>query len=165
MSTSMKKILENTKQARDMALDGNYDHAGIYYEGVLQQLKKMLVTAPDPSQKSKYTLVGCGCDCLGDNFSSYLYFSRLITIFSHSQFLQQINKEYNEVKGIQRTLSEVAIGLLNKPMQNKIRLPTTSEPVPPHPAAWFQPDPDVWAPPNPYRDPDIWSPPVPLDTR
>lgn len=27
------------------------------------------------------------------------------------------------------------------------------------PAAWFRPDPDVWAPP-PNRDPDIFAPPI-----
>lgn len=66
------------------------------------------------------------------------------------------------MKAIQRTLAEITIGMQNKPFQSKIRLPATSE-MEKNPAAWFKPDPDVWQPPNPYRDPDVFAPP--LDTR
>lgn len=70
------------------------------------------------------------------------------------------------MKAIQRTLAEITIGMQNKPFQNKIRLPATSEMNAPNPAAWFRPDPDVWQPPNPYNDPDIFGPPqMPIDTR
>lgn len=81
------------------------------------------------------------------------------------QIQNQIKKEFDEVKAIQRTLAEITIGMQNKPFQNKIRLPTTREMNDPNPAAWFRPDPDVWQPPNPYRDPDVWAPPSPHDSR
>lgn len=58
---STSEICENTKLAREMALVGNYDAAGIYYEGVLQMLQKLLITLHEPIRKGKWTLVSCTC--------------------------------------------------------------------------------------------------------
>lgn len=54
---STQEICENTKLAREMALVGNYDSAGIYYEGVTQMLNKLLITLHDPIKKGKWTMV------------------------------------------------------------------------------------------------------------
>lgn len=58
---STSEICENTKLAREMALVGNYDAAGIYYEGVLQMLQKLLITLHEPIRKGKWTLVSHSC--------------------------------------------------------------------------------------------------------
>lgn len=52
------EICENTKLAREMAVMGNYDSAGIYYEGVLQMLRKLLMGISEPIRKGKWTMVG-----------------------------------------------------------------------------------------------------------
>lgn len=63
---SMTEIGENTKLAREMAMVGNYDSAGIYYEGVLQMVQKRLMGASDPMQKGKWLAVSmpqCSSSC------------------------------------------------------------------------------------------------------
>ncbi|XP_055608466.1 katanin p60 ATPase-containing subunit A-like 1 [Uranotaenia lowii] len=123
------EICENTKLAREMAVMGNYDSAGIYYEGVLQMLRKLLVGISEPIRKGKWTLIQ-----------------------------QEINKEYNQMKLIQKTLAEITMDLQNAPLQARIRTPL-HETASKDPAAWFRADPDVWTPPHPNRDPDVWGPP------
>lgn len=131
-AVSTSEICENAKMAREMAFMGNYDSAGIYYEHVLQMLQKLVLAVAEPVRKGKWTLIQ-----------------------------QQISKEYKELKGIQKTLSEVTMDLKNVPMQARIRSQPHEEPTK-DPAAWFKADPDVWVPPS-NRDPDVWGPPI--DTR
>lgn len=89
---STSEICENTKLAREMAVMGNYDSAGIYYEGVLQMLRKLLVGLSEPLQKGKWLMIQ-----------------------------QEINKEYNQMKLIQKTLTEITMDLQNAPLQARIR--------------------------------------------
>jgi katanin p60 ATPase-containing subunit A1 len=131
---STSEICESTKLAREMALMGNYDSAGIYYEGVLQMLNKLVGGISDPLRKGKWTLIQ-----------------------------QQISKEYNQMKTIQRTLSEITMDLKHAPLLARMRQPM-EEPSK-DPAAWFKPDPDIWMPPS-NRDPDVWGPPpTPIDQK
>ena len=51
---SMQEIHENTKMAREYALLGNYETSQVYYQGVLQQVQKLLRTIDDPSRKQKW---------------------------------------------------------------------------------------------------------------
>lgn len=117
-----------------MAVMGNYDSAGIYYEGVLQMLRKLLMGISEPIRKGKWTMIQ-----------------------------QEINKEYSQMKQIQKSLTEITMDLQNAPLQARIRTPL-HETVNRDPAAWFRADPDVWVPPNPNRDPDVWGPPPDLST-
>lgn len=128
-SLATSEICENTKLAREMAVMGNYDSAGIYYEGVLQMLRKLLMGISEPIRKGKWTMIQ-----------------------------QEINKEYSQMKQIQKSLTEITMDLQNAPLQARIRTPL-HETANRDPAAWFRADPDVWMPPNPNRDPDVWGPP------
>lgn len=128
------EICENTKLAREMAVMGNYDSAGIYYEGVLQMLRKLLMGISEPIRKGKWTMIQ-----------------------------QEINKEYSQMKQIQKSLTEITMDLQNAPLQARIRTPL-HETANRDPAAWFRADPDVWMPPNPNRDPDVWGPPPDMNT-
>ncbi|EAT40653.1 AAEL007637-PA [Aedes aegypti] len=128
------EICENTKLAREMAVMGNYDSAGIYYEGVLQMLRKLLMGISEPIRKGKWTMIQ-----------------------------QEINKEYSQMKLIQKSLTEITMDLQNAPLQARIRTPL-HETANRDPAAWFRADPDVWMPPNPNRDPDVWGPPPDMNT-
>lgn len=134
VSTSV--ICENAKMARDMALTGNYDAAGIYYEGVLQSLQKHIIGIMDPMRKQRWSIVQ-----------------------------QQVSKEYQQMKSIQKELLEMTMDLQIAPIQ-ALRRTVQTEPVSSkNPAAWFQPDPDVWPPPQSNRDPDVWGPPQGPDIR
>ncbi|XP_063974165.1 katanin p60 ATPase-containing subunit A-like 1 [Diachasmimorpha longicaudata] len=57
MAVSINEICENTKLARDLALTGNYDTSGVYYQGVVQQIHRLLATIVDTTRKSKWQLV------------------------------------------------------------------------------------------------------------
>lgn len=56
-AVSVKLLSDNTRQAREMALDGDYDSACIFYSGVLQQVQKQLTSLADPAAQSKWTMV------------------------------------------------------------------------------------------------------------
>ncbi|XP_073846387.1 katanin p60 [Musca autumnalis] len=127
--TSIAEICENAKLARDMALTGDYDSASIYYEGLQGLLARMISSTNDPLRKGKWTMVK-----------------------------QQINKEYTQIKDIQRTLSEMTLDLQSSQFASKFRT-QTSETETKDPASWFKPDPDIWTPPP--KDPDVWGPPKP----
>lgn len=57
MAVSVMEICENTKLAREMALTGNYESAGVYYQGVVQMIHRLLITISDKTRKSKWQLV------------------------------------------------------------------------------------------------------------
>lgn len=76
-----------------------------------------------------------------------------------SQIQQQINKEYQQLKAIQKELSEMTMDLQNSPLQMMRRQAISAETENKDPAAWFRADPDIWSPP-PNRDPDVFAPPI-----
>ena len=57
MAVSINEICENTKLAREMALMGNYETSGVYYQGVVQQMHRLLQSIADPTRKGKWQLV------------------------------------------------------------------------------------------------------------
>jgi len=57
MALSISDICENTKLAREMSLLGNYETASVYYQGVIQQIHRLLATIDDPSRKQKWQLI------------------------------------------------------------------------------------------------------------
>ena len=63
MSINVGEICENTKMGREYALLGNYETSMVYYEGVLQQIQKLLITINDASRKQKWQQV-CYRECL-----------------------------------------------------------------------------------------------------
>lgn len=80
----------------------------------------------------------------------------ILTILLITQIAQQIEKEYSQIKAIQRTLSEMTLDLQNIPFAHKLKT-QVSEDETKDPSAWFRPDPDIWTPPP--KDPDVWGPP------
>lgn len=57
MAVSISEICENTKLAREMALMGNYDTSGVYYQGVVQQIHRLLASIADATRKAKWQVV------------------------------------------------------------------------------------------------------------
>jgi katanin p60 ATPase-containing subunit A1 len=57
MAVSMSEICDNTKLAREMALIGNYETAGVYYQGVVQQIHRLLGTISDTTRRAKWQQV------------------------------------------------------------------------------------------------------------
>ena len=54
---TVAEICENTKMGREYALLGNYDTALVYYQGVIQQIQKMMVQMKDPARRQKWQQV------------------------------------------------------------------------------------------------------------
>lgn len=125
---SAMEICENAKLAREMALTGNYDSASIYYEGLQGMLGRMVNSISDPLRKGKWSMIQ-----------------------------QEIGKEYQQIKAIQKILSEMTLDLQNVPLAIKLKPQNKDLEQRNDTAAWFQPDPDIWTPPP--KDPDIWGPP------
>ena len=57
MSVSISEICENTKMGREFALLGNYDTSLVYYQGVIQQIQKLLTSITDANRRSKWQQV------------------------------------------------------------------------------------------------------------
>ncbi|KAJ8027390.1 Katanin p60 ATPase-containing subunit A1 [Holothuria leucospilota] len=54
---SVDEICENTKMGREFAILGNYETSMVYYQGVLQQIQKLLTTTHEPEQKHLWQTV------------------------------------------------------------------------------------------------------------
>lgn len=55
---SVSSILENADFARQCALNGSYDDAGIFYEAVLQSVQKYISTiGENPMRKGQWNMV------------------------------------------------------------------------------------------------------------
>ena len=56
MSRSCSKVdcHVNLQLAREMSLIGNYETATVYYQGVIQQIHRLLATIEDPGRKLKW---------------------------------------------------------------------------------------------------------------
>ncbi|XP_048258417.1 katanin p60 ATPase-containing subunit A1-like isoform X2 [Haliotis rufescens] len=76
MSASLSDISENTKMGRESALLGNYETSLVYYQGVIQQIQRLVQTIKDSVRKEKW-----------------------------QQVRQEIAQEYEQVKDISSTLS------------------------------------------------------------
>ncbi|GAB6033118.1 Katanin p60 ATPase-containing subunit A-like 1 [Chamberlinius hualienensis] len=57
MAVSISDICENTKMGREFALLGNYETALVYYQGVVQQIHRLLQTIKDQTRKQKWQQV------------------------------------------------------------------------------------------------------------
>jgi len=125
MAVSLQDICENTKLAREMSLVGNYETATVYYQGVIQQIHRLLATIEDPQRKFKW-----------------------------QQIQGEVAQEYDVVKNIVQTLAlfkgeshdarQVGPGLRSS-------LQSFEEPTR-DPDVWPAPpprDPDVWSAPTP----------------
>lgn len=56
---SVSSILENADFARQCALNGSYDDAGIFYEAVLQSIQKHISTiGENPMRRGQWNMVG-----------------------------------------------------------------------------------------------------------
>nr|XP_054753724.1 katanin p60 ATPase-containing subunit A1 [Lytechinus pictus] len=73
---SIDEICENTKMGREYALLGNYETSLVYYQGVLNQIHKLLTSVHDPQRKHQWQTIK-----------------------------QELTQEYEHVKDITKTLS------------------------------------------------------------
>ena len=53
-------ITENVKQARELALMGDYDDAKVYYSGAVQGMQLILKQVQEPDRKQKWREVRVG---------------------------------------------------------------------------------------------------------
>jgi len=53
----LNEIYESAKLAREQALMGDYDSSIMYYQGVVQQIHRLLTKITDPSRKSRWQQV------------------------------------------------------------------------------------------------------------
>lgn len=56
-SSVLCEIDENTKLGRENALLGNYDTSLVYYQGVLQQIQKLLGSINEADRRRKWSQV------------------------------------------------------------------------------------------------------------
>ncbi|KAG5679091.1 hypothetical protein PVAND_008685 [Polypedilum vanderplanki] len=129
---SLTELSSNVKLAREMAISGNYDSSGIYYETVLEMIQKLILGAIDTTKRGKYTLIQ-----------------------------QQLIKEYTKLKELQKTLAGITMDIQNMPVQKQTyHAPPPSQFMntdSPTKDFWFG-TPKVQEQ-KAYHDPDRWSPP------
>lgn len=133
---SLTELSSNVKLAREMAISGNYDSSGIYYETVLEMIQKLIIGCMDTTKRGKYTLIQ-----------------------------QQLIKESTKLKELQKTLSGITMDIQNMPVQkssvNYHPPPVSNQYMntdsPTKDSFWFG-TPKVNEQ-RQYHDPDRWSPP------
>lgn len=54
MNSSLAEIIENTKLGRDYALLGNYESSLVYYQGVLQQINRLILSITDQARSKQW---------------------------------------------------------------------------------------------------------------
>jgi len=124
MAINVSDICENTKLAREMSLIGNYETASVYYQGVVQEIHRLLGTIDDPVRKMKW-----------------------------QQIQGEVAQEYDVVKNIMQTLNmfkgghhdSQMVGQSNRPGLSNYEEPTRDPDVWPAPPPK---DPAVWDPPT-----------------
>ena len=135
MSTT--ELNASVKMAREMAVSGNYDSSGIYYETVLEMVQKLILGTMDATKKGKFTLIQ-----------------------------QQLIKEYTKLKELQKTLAGITMDIQNMPVQKTPNHNYHPPPPPPYGNMNSDPSKDSFWFGQPkvteqkaYHDPDRWSPP------
>lgn len=136
---SLEELARSVKMAREMAVSGNYDSSGIYYETVLEMVQKLILGTMDSTKKGKFNLIQ-----------------------------QQLIKEFTKLKELQKTLAGITMDIQNMPVQkappsayhppspynnNSMNMNTES----PTKDFWFGQPKAVEQ--RGYQDPDRWSPP------
>jgi len=122
MTSSVAEICENTKLAREAALLGNYETAGVYYQGVVQQIHRRLAAILDPSLKGKWQIAQ-----------------------------QQLAHEYEQITGIQSTLNSFKSDNQNGP-GGPVKSTSYDDSHDPDVWGSPKPrDPDVWPSPTPVE--------------
>ncbi|OXA50303.1 katanin p60 ATPase-containing subunit A-like 1 [Folsomia candida] len=138
MSVQINEILRNAELAREQALVGNYEMSTVYYQGVVQQIHRLLATIVDPTRRTRW-----------------------------QEIQHQLAVEYENVKGIQSQLNMFRHdgggdnrGLGPMPV---LRMPSYEEPTRDanmwggtSGAGFGGPGGDMWG--QPKRDPDVWPP-------
>lgn len=136
---SLSELSSSVKMAREMAVSGNYDSSGIYYETVLEMVQKLILGTMDSTKKGKFSLIQ-----------------------------QQLVKEYTKLKELQKTLAGITMDIQNMPVL-KAPPPSYHPPSPynhnnnamntesPTKDFWFGQPKAVEQ--KQYQDPDRWSPP------
>ncbi|CAL8067952.1 unnamed protein product [Orchesella dallaii] len=120
MSVVVNEIYENAKLAREQALMGNYEMSSVYYQGVVQQIHRLLPQIGDPMRKTSW-----------------------------QQVQQQMAIEYEHVKQVANTLQLFRTdGANDRAIGPVLRIPSFEEPTRDlwNPLL-NQRDPDVWPPP------------------
>lgn len=122
MNISVADICQNTRMGRECALLGNYESAIVYYQGVIQQIHRLLQTiSGDPMRKERW-----------------------------QQIQQELAQEYEYVKDIQMVLNGFrSDSHLERIPTSRI---SYEDDASLDPEAWFTPrDPEVWPAPNPVE--------------
>ncbi|XP_045604461.1 katanin p60 ATPase-containing subunit A-like 1 isoform X2 [Procambarus clarkii] len=126
MMVNIQDICENMRLAREMALTSQYETAAVYYQGVVQQIHRLLATIQEPNRKTKW-----------------------------QQVQQQVAAEYENLKELMNCISlfksDNPSALSDRPLGTSLRMSSFEEPTR-DPDVWGPPpprDPDVWPPPTP----------------
>lgn len=54
MNVSLTEIIDNTKIAREYALLGNYESSLVYYQSVIQQTNRLILTITDYNRSQQW---------------------------------------------------------------------------------------------------------------
>ncbi|XP_066939195.1 katanin p60 ATPase-containing subunit A-like 1 [Macrobrachium rosenbergii] len=125
MMVNVQDISENMRLAREMALTSQYETAAVYYQGVVQQIHRLLASIQEPNRKIKW-----------------------------QQVQQQVALEYENLKELMNTISmfksDNPNAMADRPIGTSLRMSSFEEPTRdpdvfgPPPAR----DPDVWPSPT-----------------
>ena len=71
MNASVTEICENIKMGREFALLGNYETSLVYYQGIVQQVHRLLQSVNDPMRRERWQEVSITVYFLFFQFASF----------------------------------------------------------------------------------------------
>ena len=155
MAVPISEICENTKLAREMALTGNYDTSAVYYQGVVQQIHRLLASIGDATRKAKWQLVQ---HQIVEEFEKVKATSSTLQLFkvdSHTERALGIIRWFLVCSGCKKFWCIVCLGPSCLSYEEPTRDPTL----------WSCGNPgSAWSTPV-ARDPDVWPPLGPLEQK
>lgn len=138
MNVSLSEIVENTKLGREYALLGNYESSLVYYQGVLQQINRMISSITDHNRIQQWQeiqrMIALECENVSDLQNVLLEFK---CDNKNNRFVGQRQSNLSKSSGL--SMSMVSINSSGQPELYK-----------------------DW---SIGRDPEVWSPPVSDDPR
>lgn len=139
MNIALSDIVENTRLGREYALLGNYESSLVYYQGVLQQINRLILSINDEARNQLWQEIQ---KLIVLEFESVRNLQNILLDFKcdnrGNRLIESHRLNGNLIRSSGLSLSMVSINSSGQPSDFGR-------------GSWISHDPDVWSPPVPHE--------------